>query len=65
MVSLFLPLIYIAGIVAVVIMWRGIWGLGDIYIYPKNPKLSYWVSFIAGLIVVAVVVFLLHTNPQL
>jgi Fuseless len=61
MVSL-LPLLYLAGIVAVVMMWRGIWGLGDLYLWPKNPKLSYWVSFVAGLVVIVIIVLLLDVR---
>ena len=63
MVSL-LPLLYLAGIVAVVMMWRGIWGLGDLYLWPKSPKLSYWVSFVAGLIVIVIIVLLLDVRVQ-
>jgi hypothetical protein len=54
-----LPIIYLVGVVAVVMMWRGIWGLGDLYLWPKNPKRSYWVSFILGLLAIVIVVVLL------
>ena len=44
------------GVVAVVAVWRGLWGLMDIYLWPDNPKLSNWVSFIVGFVVLAVIV---------
>lgn len=37
--------------VAVVLVWRGAWGLMDLYIFPDNLFVSYVVSLIAGLIV--------------
>jgi len=45
---------YLAAVVAVVMMWRGIWGLMDEYLLPENPKLSYWTSFISGFIIIAI-----------
>jgi hypothetical protein len=47
------PLVYLVAVVAVVMMWRGLWGLFDEYLWPKNPKLSYWVTFIAGFAILA------------
>jgi hypothetical protein len=29
-------------------------GLMDEYLMPENPKLSYWISFILGFIVIAI-----------
>jgi hypothetical protein len=48
-------LLYLVGVVAVVAMWRGLWGLMDIYLWPNNPKRSNWVSFIIGFVMIAVV----------
>ena len=38
---------------AVVSFWRGIWGLMDIYLFPENLKLSFWMSLFIGLAVLA------------
>ncbi len=46
------PLIYLVALVAIVMMWRGLWGLLDEYIWPKNPKLSYWVTFVVGFAII-------------
>lgn len=43
-----LPKILIVG-TAVVLFWRGAWGLMDLYIFPDNPAVSYIISLIAGL----------------
>ncbi len=42
------PLVYLVAIVGVVMMWRGLWGLFDEYLWPNKPKLSYWTTFLAG-----------------
>ena len=34
-----------------VIFWRGLWGLLDIYLFPGNPLLSYVVSAGIGLVI--------------
>lgn len=36
---------------AVIAVWRGFWGLMDIYLFPENYELSLWVSLIIGLII--------------
>ncbi|MBR9706638.1 hypothetical protein GOV14_06400 [Candidatus Pacearchaeota archaeon] len=36
---------------AVISFWRGIWGLWDIYVFPKNIALSLWASTLVGLII--------------
>jgi len=43
-----LPKILVVG-TAVVLFWRGAWGLMDLYIFPDNPVMSYAVSLTAGL----------------
>ncbi len=48
-------ILYLVAVVAVVAMWRGLWGLMDIYLWPQNPKRSNWVSFTIGFIVIAIV----------
>ena len=34
---------------AIILFWRGIWGLADIYLFPNNQELSLWVGLIMGL----------------
>ena len=52
-------LLYLVAVVAVVMMWRGLWGLLDEYVLPKNPRLSYWSTFIVGFVlIVAVLAFI-------
>jgi hypothetical protein len=36
---------------AVVLFWRGSWGLLDHYLFPRNPPLSYITSLILGIII--------------
>jgi len=35
----------------IVVFWRGIWGLLDIYLLPNNPEWSYLISTVAGLFI--------------
>lgn len=37
--------------VGVVLVWRGVWGLLDHYLFPNNPDLSYIASLCIGLVV--------------
>ena len=37
---------------AVVSFWRGIWGIMDLYLLPKNPTASFAISIIIGIIIV-------------
>lgn len=36
-------------VVAVVLVWRGVWSLLDFYLFPNNPVLSNLVGLILGL----------------
>ena len=36
---------------AIILFWRGIWGLMDLYLFPKNNMLSYIISIIIGIII--------------
>ncbi len=45
-----LPCTFIV-VLGVVSLWRGVWGLMDLHIFPKNTSLSYLVSLIIGLII--------------
>jgi hypothetical protein len=47
---------------AVISFWRGVWGLMDIYLFPKNILLSLWISVIIGIIIL---IFTRHTIKQL
>jgi hypothetical protein len=51
-------LLYLIAVVAVVALWRGLWGLMDIYLWPNNPKRSNWASFIIGFVAIVVVLAL-------
>lgn len=35
--------------IALVVLWRGVWGLLDLYLFPDDPLLSYLTSFVVGL----------------
>ena len=39
---------------AVISFWRGLWGLMDIYLFPKNTALSFSISVIIGLIILII-----------
>ncbi|MBI4018854.1 MAG: hypothetical protein HY364_01205 [Candidatus Aenigmarchaeota archaeon] len=32
----------------IILFWRGVWGLLDIYLFPANLETSFWISAIAG-----------------
>ena len=53
-------ILYLIAVVAVVAMWRGLWQLMDIYLWPDNPKRSNWASFIIGFILIVVVLALIN-----
>ncbi|MAF80043.1 hypothetical protein CL629_03130 [bacterium] len=36
---------------AVILFWRGIWGLMDLYLFPSNELISYITSAIIGIII--------------
>lgn len=36
-------------VVAVVLVWRGVWGLTDLYLLPDYPALSFSLSVLVGL----------------
>ncbi|CAG4949364.1 unnamed protein product [Colias eurytheme] len=40
---------HLVSFVATVNVWRGVWGLLDIYFYPQSPKLSNWSSHVVSL----------------
>jgi len=52
--SNFSLLLLAIGIVAV---WRGVWGLMDIYLFPENPTVSFVISIAIGL-------FILYFNDR-
>ena len=35
--------------VGVILFWRGLWGLADLYIFPENPPMSFVISILLGL----------------
>lgn len=38
--------------VAIIMFWRGLWGLMDLYLFPENLTLSYSVSATIGLAII-------------
>lgn len=41
-------------VTAIVMVWRGVWGLFDHYLFPENPDLSYITSIILGMLILLV-----------
>ncbi|XP_063822761.1 uncharacterized protein LOC135072683 [Ostrinia nubilalis] len=41
---------HLVSFIATVNVWRGFWGMLDIYFFPETPKLSNWCSHIASLV---------------
>lgn len=35
----------------IVLIWRGVWGLADMYLFPNNLILSYIISIIVGILI--------------
>jgi len=52
-------LIYLCIVLAVVMVWRGMWGLLDEYLWPKNPKRSYFASLLIGIIMLGIILTLI------
>jgi Fuseless len=38
-------------IFGIIMLWRGIWGLLDVYLFPGYPLLSYFISIALGALV--------------
>lgn len=55
MAKLKLNLKYLFIVAGIVLVWRGIWGLADIYLFPQSPILSFSVSIVSGLLLLLVV----------
>lgn len=36
---------------AIIMFWRGVWGLMDHYLFPDNPALSYVLSIATGILI--------------
>lgn len=53
-------ILYLVAVVAVVSMWRGLWQLMDIYLWPDNPKRSNWASFIIGFVLILIVLAIIN-----
>ena len=37
--------------IAIILVWRGVWGLADLYLTPTMPTVSFIISLIAGVII--------------
>ena len=44
----------IIDLLGIIIVWRGIWGILDIFIFPENQLLSYLSSIILGFILLLI-----------
>ena len=42
-------ILYLA--VGVVLVWRGVWGLADMFLFPNDLTLSFIVSILAGILI--------------
>lgn len=49
--QLFFSILVFFGIVS---LWRGIWGLLDTYLFPNNLSVSFILSTVLGMIIIAV-----------
>ena len=47
-------LLILSGLVGVVMLWRGVWGILDIYLFPDNKFISYVFSIFIGFIILLV-----------
>lgn len=47
-------LYYLLVATSLVFLWRGVWGLLDIYLFAKDNTISFWVSTAIGLILLFV-----------
>lgn len=48
---------YIAITIGIVLTWRGVWGLADLYLFPDELVISFIASFILGIVVLLLVDF--------
>ena len=55
--SLIDVLVIIIASLAIVSFWRGVWGLMDIYLLPKNLTLSFVISIIIGTSILLAIAF--------
>jgi len=37
--------------IGVVFVWRGVWGLSDLYLFPDNETFSFILSIIVGILI--------------
>ena len=44
-------------IIALILIWRGVWGLADIFLFPSNQTISFLFSIIIGLVILAILRF--------
>ncbi len=44
----------IIDLLGIIIVWRGIWGLLDLFVFPENQLLSYLTSIVLGFILLLI-----------
>lgn len=49
--QLFYSLIILSGVVC---LWRGLWGLLDIYLIPNNEPFSFTLSLVLGIVIISI-----------
>jgi len=37
--------------IGVVLVWRGVWNIADMYVFPNNPLLSNIISLVVGILI--------------
>lgn len=47
-------------IFAIIMLWRGIWGLLDLYLFPGSPVFSHMLTVIIGVIILYLDDFSIH-----
>ena len=40
--------------IGVILIWRGVWGLADVLLFPKNQLISFSVSIVMGIIILVI-----------
>lgn len=49
--QLFFSLIIMSGMIS---LWRGLWGLLDLYLFPDQPTFSFLASVLLGVLIISV-----------
>ncbi len=47
-------LVELATALGVVLFWRGVWPLCDVFIFPERKQLSAWITVVMGVILILI-----------